>query len=226
VSTFSDYSNITSGLFVDWYIPNYSAGTKAPFTFRFSDWHRYIEFDSNPLPIGSLGSVGYAPLQKLLTISPSKNQVSPGTDSLSITINAYEAGNYSDMNWLRKSRIEGSQITVKRALFDDQGELISLTGGNPIGRFKGFVETYAVNDTYDIATGKSDTVINLEVATYTAYLKKKKTGRKTARPNRGAWLIGHEEVVPGLKSPVLVADTSMNNVAKLKSAKFKWGKGD
>ncbi len=225
MSTFDDLSNLTSGLFVDWYIPNYSAGTKVAFTFRFSDWNRYIEFDNNPLPLGSLGSVGYAPLQRLLSISPSKNQVSPGTDSLSITLNAYESGTYSDMDWLRKSRIEGSEITVKRALFGEDGNLITLTGGNPIGRFKGFVETFAVNDTYDIVTGKSDTVINLEVAAYTSYLKKKITGRKTANPYKGAWLDGYSEIVPGLKSPNLVFDSSMSSVAKLSNTKFAWGKG-
>ena len=224
MSTFDDLSNLTSGLFVDWYIPNYSAGTKVAFTFRFSDWHRHIEFDNDPLPLGSLGNVGYAPLQKLLTISPSKNQVSPGTDSLSITLNAYENGTYSDMDWLRNSRIEGSQITVKRALFGQDGELLTLTGGNPIGRFKGFVETFTVNDTYDIATGKSDTVISLEVATYTAYLKQKTTGRKTARPYRGAWLKGYVETVPGLKSPDLEYDRCFDKVAKLSNTKFEWGK--
>jgi hypothetical protein len=110
-------------------------------------------------------------------------------------------------------------------LFGEDGNLITLTGGNPIGRFKGFVETFAVNDTYDIVTGKSDTVINLEVAAYTSYLKKKITGRKTANPYKGAWLDGYSEIVPGLKSPNLVFDSSMSSVAKLSNTKFAWGKG-
>ena len=225
MSTFADYSNITSGLFVDWYIPNYSEGaTVIPTVYRFSDWHRHVIFDDDPLPLGVNGNAGYYPLQRLLTISPSKNQVSPGTDSLSITLNAYESGTYSDMDWLRNSRIEGSEITVKRALFGQDGELLTLTGGNPIGRFKGFVETFSVNDTYDIVTGKSDTVITLEVATYTSYLKKKVTGRKTARPYKGGWVTGYSEVVPGLKSPVIVYDRCFDKVAKLSNTKFEWGK--
>ena len=225
MSTFGDYDSITSGLFVSWYIPNYSQGPSViPTVFRFSDWHRYIEFDNDPLPSGVSGNSGYYPLQRLLTISPSKNQVQTAGDNLSITINAYENGTYRDMDFLRNSRVEGSEITVKRALFGSDGKLLTLTGGNPIGRFKGFVETFTINDTYDITTGKSDTVINLSVTDYKSYLDKKVAGRKTTRPYRGAWVKGYVEIVPGLKSPDLETDNAFNNVAKLSNTKFEWGK--
>lgn len=230
MSTFSDYDSITSGLFVHWYIPNYSQGsTIIPTVYRFSDWNRYVIFDDDALPAGVAGDGGYYPLQRLLTISPSKNQVQTAGDSLSITINAYENGTYRDMDFLRNSRIEGSEVTIKRALFGSDGKLLQLDGGNPIGRFKGFVETFTINDTYDTITGKSDTVINLSVTDYKSYLNKKVSGRKTQRPYRGAWLKGYKQpgdsgYVPGLKSPDLETDNAFNKVAKLSNTEFKWGK--
>jgi len=228
VTTFADYTNISTGLFVDWYIENYSEGSGVyANNFRFSDYHRYVEFAGDTVPVGSVQTKdGYLPLQRLLSISPSKNQVQTSGDNVTITINAYEAGDYRSMSWLRNSRIEGSEITIKRAVFDDQGELLPLTIGNPVGRFKGFVESYTLRDSYDLGTGKSDTVLTLQIEDYKNYLTKKVTGRKTARPNRGGWLTGFEETVPGLQSPVLQYDQSMNNVVKIAGAKFEWGKGD
>lgn len=226
MTTFADYTNISTGLFVDWYIENYSEGSGVyANNFRFSDYHRYVEFAGDTVPVGSVQTKdGYLPLQRLLSISPSKNQVQTSGDNVTITINAYEAGDYRSMSWLRNSRIEGSEITIKRAVFDDQGELLPLTIGNPVGRFKGFVESYTVNDTYDITTGKSDTVIVLSVTDYKNSLSTKIGGRKTARPYRGGWLTGYTETVPGLKSPVIVQDRAFDNVAKLANTKFAWGK--
>jgi hypothetical protein len=224
VTVFSDYTQVTSGLFVHWFIPNYSEGSSViPTVFRFSDYNRYVEFLNDPLPAGVGGASGYYPLQRLLTISPSKNQVQTAGDNLNITINAYEQGDYRDMDFLRNSRIEGSEIVVKRALFDRSGELLPLTAGNPVGRFKGFVETYTINDTYDITTGKSDTVITLNVTNYKTYLDNKQGGRKTARPFRGAWITGYTSTGQ-LTSPVFLVDNCFNNVAKLSNTSFEWGK--
>lgn len=231
MTTFADYTNITTGLFVDWYIPNYSEGAGIfPFNFRFSDYHRYIEFAGDTVPTGSIQSRdGYLPLRRLLSISPSKNQVLTSGDNVTITINAYNAGDYRSMTWLRNSRIEGSEITIKRAVFDDQGELLPLTIGNPVGRFKGFVESYTVNDTYDITTGKSDTVIVLSVTDYKNSLTTKISGRKTARPYAGGWFDGFLQpgdsgYVPGLQSPIYIQDRAFDKVAKLANTKFAWGK--
>ena len=216
MSTFDDLSNLTSGLFVDWYIPNYSEGPSViPAVFRFSDYNRYIDF-GEPLPSGVGGNAGYYPLQRLLTITPSKNQVATAGDGLNMTINAYEAGDYRDMDFFRNSRIEGSEVTIKRAFFDKDGELISLTGGNPVGRFKGYVETFTINDTYDIVTGKSDTIISLQIADYTGYLKNTTSGRKTARPYRGGFYTD---------DGVFYTDNAFSNVSKLSNTKFEWGKG-
>ena len=215
MSNFDTYQTIYSAFFVEWYIPNYSEGTTDfPNTFRFSDFYRAYDIDGNT----------YLPLRRFLNISPSKNQVQTAGDSLSLTINAYENGTYRDMDFLRNSRIEGSEVTIKRALFGDDGNLITLTAGNPIGRFKGFVETFTINDTYDITTGKSDTVINLSVTDYKSYLSKQITGRKTNRPYGGAWLKGYVETVPGLVSPDIETDLCFNNVAKLSNVQFEWGK--
>jgi len=217
VTTFADYTDITTGLFVEWYIPYFSEGTTDfPVTFRFSDYTRSVEIEGEK----------YTPLSYLLTISPSKNQVQTSGDGLTMTLTGIEPNNYTDMRFLQNSRIEGSTVTIRRGIFGDDGNLVTLTGGNPVGRFKGFVESYTLRDSYDLGTGKSDTVLTLQIEDYKNYLTKKVTGRKTARPNRGGWLTGFEEVVPGLQSPVLQYDQSMNNVIKIAGAKFEWGKGD
>ncbi len=215
MTTFSDLSNITTALFVDWYIPNYSEGPSViPSVFRFSDYNRYIDF-GDALPSGVGGNAGYYPLQRLLTISPSKNQVQTSGDGITITINAYETGTYEDMDFLRNSRIEGSEITVKRAIFDTDGNLLSMTSPNPIGRFKGFVSTFTINDSYDITTGKSDTIITLNVTDYKNSLSKKIAGRKTTRPYRGGFYDDDGN---------FYFDQCFSAVSKLSNTKFEWGK--
>lgn len=213
MSNFDTYQTIYSAFFVEWYIPNYSEGTTDfPNTFRFSDFYRAYDIDGNT----------YLPLRRFLNISPSKNQVQTSGDSLTLTLTGIESNNYNDMKWIQNSKLEGSTVTIYRGMFDEAGEELVIDSADstniiPVGRYKGFVESYVVRDQYDTVTGSSETTLVLNITDYKNHLSKMLSGRKTARPYRGGFYDA---------DGVFYIDNCFGAVAKLSNSKFVWGKDE
>lgn len=194
----SSYTSIQSHLFVRIEVEYYkdSAGA-APIskTLLFSD--RRDSF--------TIGSDTYVGVGNLMGITSASSEIRTSSGELSITIAGIpNTSVYEIVN----SRIKGCPVRIYRGVFNaETGAFITATG-NPMARYRGFVNNYALNEEYDINTRTSTNTITLICNSSIDVLQNKVAGRKTN---------------PTSEKKFFPNDVSMDRVPTLKNATYDFG---
>lgn len=192
------YAALQSNLFIKIECPYYktsSGATPAEYDFLFSD--RIVPY--------TLDGDSYVGLGKLMSIGSSASELRTSTGELTITISGIPNSSIAE---IIHSRIKGSKVTIKRAVFNaNTGALISITG-NPMTRFIGFVNNLALEEDYDVENRQSTNTLVLSCASVVDIMDKKIAGRKTN---------------PASMKKFYSSDISMDRVPTIESSYFDFG---
>lgn len=185
----SSYRAVQTANYIKLVVPGYA-------TLKFSDdtQTRTIDGDS------------YTNIGQLLFVSESRSEIRALEQDLSIGISGIPAGSVEEF---LDHNPKGSTIEVRQALFDPAtNALLSITG-NPLIRFKGIVNNFSMEETWDNAGKISTFNILLQCNSIVSLIKNKINGRRTNDADQQA-------LYPG--------DLSMSRVAAITRAQFQFGK--
>ena len=166
---FRDRPTVRSALFIKLEIDRYffPDGFIGPQTLTFSD----NAFDY------TLDGVDYTALGRLLSVTSSRNELTPTSDSVSVALSGIPNRSLTE---ILKSEIKSSSITISRVWFDVGGEFVADPDvTNPVGRWTGFVNNYNLMEEWDLNARSSFNKIQLECKSSVDLFAKKRGGRRT-----------------------------------------------
>ena len=171
MAVFTGYSEVRTALFakisVDQY---YRSGIYQNVDLAFSD--HMADYD--------IGGVTYTALGNLVSIAATQKELNVSSNTVSIQISGIPDQSVEE---ILKSDMKGSPVTLSRAFFDTAGNLIVDPGiANPVGRYKGFVNSYAMNETWDVENRMSTFTVTFECTSFVDMISRKISGRRT-NPN-------------------------------------------
>lgn len=197
----SSYRAIQSNLFVRIEVDKYRTTPSGAFTstvLRFSDLNTSFVINGET----------YTGLGNLMAITSSVSELRASGGELTITISGIPNTSISE---IVNSRIKGCPVRIYRAIFNaDTGAFLSIPG-NPIGRYRGFVNNYQLSEDWDNQTRQSSNTIIMTCASSVDVLQNKVAGRRTNPESFQRF------------SSITTADASMNRVPTLENATFDFG---
>lgn len=195
----NSYKAIQSNLFVKLVIDEYRTGTSGSYssqTLLFSD--RQGSY--------TIGSDTYVGLGNLMSISSSASELRVSEQEVTIGIAGIPNSAIAE---IVNSKIKGSKVTIYRGIFNaTTGSLLSISG-NPMGRYRGYVNNYTLTEEYDVETKTSSNTILLICNSNIDVLSSKIAGRRTN---------------PESEKKYFSSDLSMDRVPTLEDEYFDFGK--
>lgn len=191
----SSYKNVETAIFVKMVCNHYVANpgdTPVVQTMTFSQYDVPVTIDG----------VTYAPLGNLLGISETTSELRVSPGQLTITISGIPNSSIAE---IVNSRIRGSTVEIWRMFFDPVTKQPLNIAGNPMGRFQGIVNNYALDEQY---SGSATNTILLTCSSTIEVLSNKIAGRAT-NP------IDQKQFFPN--------DLSMDRVPNLAKSNFNFG---
>lgn len=182
----SSYSAVQTALFCDLIIPDVG-------TFYFSDYYRPI----------TLNSVTYTGIGNFLSITDSYSELKVNQSEVTMSISGIPNTSIGDF---LNNKVKGSSINVIRAFFNPETGVILPIAGNPTGKFKGLVNNYSINETWDGQS--SSNTVSLMCSSIVGLVQNKISGRRTNN-------IDQKALYP--------TDTSMDRVISLSNSNFNFG---
>jgi hypothetical protein len=180
------YRAIKTALFCKLVVPGYE-------TLTFSDYNK---------PMTIAGQT-YTALGGLLSVTETTSDLKATSADVTITISGIPTKNMTDF---LTRKIKGSKVTIMRGVFEPNSETLIADANNPVGKFYGFINNYAINETWSELD--STTTITIMCKSAIGLLTYKKAGRRT-NP------IDMKQYYPG--------DTSMDRVPSLSGSKIHFG---
>lgn len=147
----------------------------------------------------------YLGLGNLMGITDSASQLRVSSGELTISLSGIPDSAIAE---IVNSRIKGSSVRIFRAFFDSATGAFLDIPGNPLGRFRGFVDNFALQEEYDNPSRTSSNTLALNCASSIDVLTNKITGRKTN---------------PSSQKQFFPNDLSMDRVPNLENATFDFG---
>jgi hypothetical protein len=182
------YVSVGTALFVRIDIPDFQV-------LRFSNYYR---------PYTINGEV-YSALGSLMTVSDTTSELKLSDTELTVTISGIPSTNIdSVLNY----KIKGSDIQVYRGLFNANTGADLPVSPNPLGKFKGLVNNFSLNEEYDVEQNTSSVTILLTCTSVVGLLRGKLAGRRT-NP------VDQKEFFP--------QDLAMDRVPNLADSNFNFG---
>ena len=166
------YNHVRTALFVRIHVEEYlqSGGNLAPTTLLFSDHYKDYDLDGET----------YTALGNLMSVTSTLSELQSTSANLTIQLSGIPNRSLEE---IVKSKIKASPVQIKRVFFAQNGEIIDdSTVTNPVGRFVGYVNNYALEEEWDTQTKTSTNTITLECSSTVDVLSRKQAGRKT-NPN-------------------------------------------
>jgi len=155
----SSYTSIQSNLFVKMDVPNYEV-------LSFSDYHKDFAIEG----------VTYQSLGRLLNVTSTSDDLRATPKEVTISISGISVNNITE---ILNNRIKGSEVVIKRGLFDvDTGNLLDISG-NPSGKFEGIVNNFSIDDDLNMGDDTGSVTITLNVTNIVELLNNKVNGRRT-----------------------------------------------
>ena len=194
----TSYGAIESHLFVRIQVDEYRTSTIYPYSeqvLRFSD--RLTPFTIN--------DEEYIGLGKLMGVTSSSSEIRVSAADLTITISGIPTNSIGE---IVNSKIKGCPVRVYRALFDAATGAYLDIEGNPLGRFRGFVNNYSLNEEWDNTTKTATNTLVLTCASAVSVLQNKIAGRRTN---------------PESQKKFYPNDLSMDRVPNLENSTFNFG---
>lgn len=197
----TSYPSIQSNIFVKIVVDEYRLSPLDPYTsttLLFSDRQESYELNGDT----------YVGLGRLMSITDTTSQIRATSSDLSIGISGIPNDSiYEIVN----SKIKGCAVTVYRVLFDPVTNTALNITGNPLARYRGFVNNYTLQEDWNQDTRTSSNTIVLVCASALDVLSNKVSGRKTN---------------PYSEKKYFPNDVSMDRVPSLENATFDFGKTD
>lgn len=163
-----------------------------PYNLRFTDHYRAYTINEEE----------YSPVGRFLKVTASKSELRASANTVTITLAGIPATSITEMIY---SRLKSAQVRIYRGFFDVSTNAII---GDPIGRFRGFVNNYSISEEYDIDTRKATNTMVIDCGSSVDILNKKISGRKTN---------------PQSMKRYYPTDISMDKVPNLENASFDFG---
>ena len=163
------YPVVRSHLFVRIHVAHYKQTANAiPIakTLRFSDYQS--QFTVNGEVYGGLGS--------LMGVTASASEIRASAGELSISVSGIPNIAIGE---IIHSRLKGSPVEIRRVLFDPVTNTQLNITGNPVLRFKGFVNNYVLDEEYNIDQRQASNTVTLICSNAVDVLQNKYVGRKT-----------------------------------------------
>lgn len=162
-------------------------------TFYFSDYYRPI----------TLNEVTYTGIGNFLSITDTYSELKATKAEVTMTISGIPNTSVTDFI---NNTVKGSTIEVVRAFFNPMtGQILDIPG-NPTGKFKGIVNNYSINETWD-GQSASNTV-SLMCNSIIGQIQTKISGRRTNKQDQRSFY---------------PTDSSMDRVASLANGSFNFG---
>lgn len=192
------YHSVQSNLFVRIQIDEYRTSAFQEYTaqvLRFSDLLiPYIINDEEYIGLG-----------KFMAITSSSSEIRVSSSQVTITLSGIPTNSIGEVV---NSKIKGAPVTVYRVLFDPStGEKLDIPG-NPLGRFRGFVNNYSIQEEYDNTSKTASNTLVLTCASSVDVLSNKIGGRKTN---------------PSSMKKFFPDDVSFDRVPNLENTTFNFG---
>jgi hypothetical protein len=162
---------------------------------RLSDYHK---------PITLLGE-NYTGLGQLLNLTESQSDIRITPYELSLSISGIPTENTS---LVLNSRIKGSNIEIRRGIFNPTTGVLLNIAGNPAGRFFGIVNNYNISEEYPEVDKDSTSTVTLICSSNISVLQSKITGRATN---------------PRVQKTLFPNDLSMDRVPAIANSNFNFG---
>lgn len=194
----SSYSAIQSNLFVRINVTQYSTTPGGPYTtqvLRFSDRHEAYTLDGE----------SYSGLGNLVDISQANSELRVTGDELNITISGIPNTSIAE---IVNSKIKGSNVIVKRVIFNPTTNTALAIAGNPVGRFQGYVNNVTLQEEFNIEGRASSNSLILTCSSVIDVLGNKVAGRRTS---------------PSSQNRFFPNDRSMDRVPTIENAYFDFG---
>lgn len=194
----SSYSSVQSNLFVRIQVDEYSltaGGPYVPVVLRFSD----------SMTTRTVDSEVYTAVGGLMAITASVSELRVSSSEVTITVSGIPSTSISE---IVNSKFKGSPVSVLRLFSDSVSGTALAIAGNPSGRFRGFVNNYAINEEWDNVTRVVTNTLVFSCASSVDVLNRKISGRKTN---------------PESQKKYFATDLSMDRVPNLQNATFNFG---
>lgn len=147
----------------------------------------------------------YTGVGNLLGITNSTNELRVSNNDVTITLSGIPD---SQIQNVLNSKIKGSEVQIIRALFSsDLGIFLSIPG-NPLIKFRGFVNNVSFDEEWNNETLSSSNTLILTCNSIISVLENKVSGRRTN---------------PSSQRQFFPADQSMDRVPSLMNSAFDFG---
>lgn len=153
----------------------------------------------------SINNESYLGLGNFLGVTASSSDLRATGNSVTITLSGVPNSSISDV---LNRKIKGAAVRVFRVAFNaTTGQALQIAG-NPMGRFRGFVNNYAINEDYNIQDRSGTSTISFICASAVDVLSNKVSGRLTN---------------PDSMRRFFPSDASMDRVPALQNTIFDFG---
>ena len=194
----TSYAAVESHLFVRIQIDEYRVLPTDPYTAQ------VLKFSDRLTPF-TINEESYIGLGKLMGITSSSSEIRVSGADLTITISGIPTNSIGE---IVNSKIKGAPVRIYRALFNAATGAYLDIEGNPLGRFRGFVNNYSLNEELDNTSKTATNTLVLTCASAANVLQNKVAGRRTN---------------PESQKKYYPTDISMDRVPNLENATFNFG---
>lgn len=194
----TSYKSIHSALAVRIQVDNYRTTPSGSYSQEFL---RFSDFTS-PLTINSEEYIGVG---RLMGITSSSSELRVSSGELTITLSGIPDARIAE---IVNSKIKGCPVSIYRVLLNPADYTVLNIVGNPMGRFRGFVNNYSLQEEYDAGQRTGRNTIVLICASAVDVLSNKVAGRKTN---------------PASQKRFYPSDVSMDRVPTLENTTFDFG---
>jgi hypothetical protein len=133
---------------------------------RFSDYRQNF----------SINGENYLAVGNFLGVTASSSDLRATGNSMTITLSGVPNSSISDV---LNRKIKGAAVRVYRVAFNvTTGQALDIEG-NPMGRFRGFVNNYTISEDYDVQNRSTTSTISFICASAVDVLSNKVSGRLT-----------------------------------------------
>ena len=133
---------------------------------RFSDYRENF----------SINGENYLAVGNFLGVTASSSDLRATGNSMTITLSGVPNSSISDV---LNRKIKGAAVRVYRVAFNvTTGQALDIEG-NPMGRFRGFVNNYTISEDYDVQNRSTTSTISFICASAVDVLSNKVSGRLT-----------------------------------------------
>lgn len=162
----SSYNSIQTNLFIRIQVDEYRTtptGSYSAEVLRFSDYTSNFVIDGET----------YSALGGFLSVSSSTSEIRPTPSTVSLSISGIPNESLAEVLY---SKIKGAPVSIYRAYFNVS---TGVQVGDTVGRFRGFVNNYALTEDFDVFARTATNTITIDCSSNVETLAQKIAGRQT-----------------------------------------------